>query len=193
MNRERAEAHLRLLAGDELRRATMLVPDGTAVSPPEEAMRRASVTGTLAGSAALPDAVMASGGARSAGRAGIGLYPVHYRALVRLAAFLVRDTRAAEQVVQDAFAALRHGGPQPGDTDAALAYLRQAVVNRSRLVLRHRSVPGLRRTLVARVARVLAAVGALDDEVADQILEDFELALAARRAAATIRSRCARR
>ena len=184
MNRERAEAHLRLLAEEELRRATMLVPDGTAGSPPEQAMRRASVTGTRPGGAARPDAVMASGGARSAGRAGPGLYPVQYRALVRLAAFLVRDTRAAEQVVQDAFAALRHGGPQPGDTGAALAYLRQAVVNRSRLVLRHRSVPGLRRTLVARVARVLAAVGALDDEVAGQVLEDFELALAARRAAA---------
>ena len=52
MNRERAEAHLRLLAEDELRRATMLVPDATAGSPPEQAMRRASVTGTLAGSAA---------------------------------------------------------------------------------------------------------------------------------------------
>ena len=184
MNGERAEAHLRLLAEEELRRAVILVPDGTAGRPPEEAMRRASMTGTLAGGAALPDAVMASGAARSAGRAGTGLHPVHYRALVRLAAFLVRDTRAAEQVVQDAFAALRHGGPQPQDTDAALAYLRQAVVNRSRLVLRHRSVPGLRRHLVARVARVLAAVGALDDEVADQILEDFELALAARRAPA---------
>ena len=184
MNRERAEAHLRLLAEEELRRAAILVRDGTAGRPPGEAMRRASVTGTPAGSAALPDAVMASGGARGAGRAGTGLYLVHYPALVRLAAFLVRDTRAAEQVVQDAFAALRDGGPQPGGTDAALAYLRQAVVNRSRLVLRDRSVPGLRRHLVARVARVLAAVGALDDQVADQILEDFELALAARRAAA---------
>ena len=30
MNRERAEAHLRLLAEEELRRATTLVPDGTA-------------------------------------------------------------------------------------------------------------------------------------------------------------------
>ena len=150
MNRERAEAHLRLLAEEELRRAAFLVPDGAAGRPPGEAMRRASVTGTLAGSGALPDAVMASGGARGAGRGGTGLYPVQYRALVRLAALLIRDTRAAEQVVQDAFAALRHGGPQPGDTDAALACLRQAVVNQSRLVLRHRSVPGLRRHLIGR-------------------------------------------
>ena len=184
MNRERAETHLRLLAEEELRRATPLVPDGTAGSPPEQARRRASVTGTRAGSAARPDAVMTSRGARSADRADTGLYPVHYRTLLCLAAFLVRDTRTAEQVVRDAFAALRHGGPQPGDTNAALAYLRQAVVNRSRLVLRHRSVPGLQRTRVARVARVLTAMGALDDEVADQILEDFELSLAARRAAA---------
>lgn len=114
MNCERAEAHLRLLAEEELRRAAILVPDGAAGRPPGEAMRRASVTGTLAGGVALPDAVMASGGARSAGRGGTGLYSVHYRALVRLAALLVRDTRAAEQVVQDAFAALRHGGASAG-------------------------------------------------------------------------------
>jgi hypothetical protein len=184
MNRERAEAHLRLLAEEELRRAAILVRDGAAGRPPGEAMRRASVTGTPAGSGALPGAVMASGGARGAGRGGTGLYSVQYRAPVRLAALLVRDTRAAEQVVQEAFAALRHGGPEPGDTGAALACVRQAVVSRSRLVLRDRSVPGLRRHLVARVARVLAAVGALDDQVAGQILEDFELALAARRARA---------
>ena len=184
MNRERAEAHLRLLAEEELRRAAILVLDGAAGRPPGEAMRRAGVTGTAPGSGALPDAVMASGGAKGACRGGTGLDPVQYRALVRLAAALVRDTQAAEQVVQDAFAALRHSGPLPGDPDAALASLRGAVVDRSRLVLRQRSVPGLRRHLVARVARVLAAVGALDDQVADQILEDFELALAARRARA---------
>ena len=114
MNRERAEAHLRLLAEEELRRAAILVPDGAAGSPPGEAMRRASVTGSLAGSGALPDAVMASGGAQGAGRGGTGLDPVQYRALVRLAAALVRDTQAAEQVVQDAFAALRHSGPCRG-------------------------------------------------------------------------------
>ena len=114
MNRERAEAHLRLLAEEELRRAAILVPDGAAGRPPGEAMRRAGVTGTAPGSGALPDAVMASGGAQGAGRGGTGLDPVQYRALVRLAAALVRDTQAAEQVVQDAFAALRHSGPCRG-------------------------------------------------------------------------------
>jgi hypothetical protein len=33
---------------------------------------------------------------------------------------------------------------------------------------------------VGRVAQLLTAIGALDDEVADRILADFDLALAAR-------------
>jgi hypothetical protein len=44
-------------------------------------------------------------------------------------------------------------------------------------------VPGaVRPARVSRVARVLTVVGAFGDEVADQIMEDFELALAARQA-----------
>jgi RNA polymerase sigma-70 factor (sigma-E family) len=70
------------------------------------------------------------------------LYAQHYQPLVRLAALLVRDTATAEDVVQDAFIALRGGWQRLGDAEKALAYLRQAVVNRSRSVLRHRIVPG---------------------------------------------------
>jgi RNA polymerase sigma-70 factor (sigma-E family) len=68
------------------------------------------------------------------------LYAQHYRALVRLAAVLVRDTPTAEEVVQDAFVAMHDGWHRLKDTDKALAYLRQAVVNKSRSVLRHRMV-----------------------------------------------------
>jgi RNA polymerase sigma-70 factor (sigma-E family) len=68
------------------------------------------------------------------------LYAVHYKALVRLAAMLVRDTPTAEEVVQDAFVAMHGGWYRLEDTDKALAYLRQAVVNKSRSVLRHRVV-----------------------------------------------------
>ena len=69
MNRERAETHLRLLAEEELRRATAQPSDGTSgCQPDDEAVRSASVTGTLAGSAAVPDAFMASRRGRSAGR-----------------------------------------------------------------------------------------------------------------------------
>ena len=70
------------------------------------------------------------------------LYSLHYRPLVRLAALLVRDAATAEEVVQDAFVAVYGGWQRLGDAEKALAYLRQAVVNRSRSVLRHRTVAG---------------------------------------------------
>jgi len=70
------------------------------------------------------------------------LYAQHYRALVRLAALLVRDTPTAEEVVHDSFAAMRDSWRRLRNPENALAYLRQAVVNRSRSVLRHRTVTG---------------------------------------------------
>jgi RNA polymerase sigma-70 factor (sigma-E family) len=75
-----------------------------------------------------------------ADRAVTELYSAHYRSLVRLAALLVRDLGTAEEVVQDAFVAMHGGWHRLRDNDKALAYLRQAVVNRSRSVLRHRQV-----------------------------------------------------
>jgi len=91
----------------------------------------------------LADAFPASSTARagwSADLAVVELYSMHYRALVRLAALLVRDTPTAEEVVQDSFVAMHGGWQRLRDTEKALAYLRQAVVNRSRSVLRHRTV-----------------------------------------------------
>ncbi len=90
-----------------------------------------------------PDAFLVAGTVRpewSADRAVIELYSQHYRALVRLAALLVRDTPTAEEVVQDSFVAMHGGWQRLRDTEKALAYLRQAVVNRARSVLRHRTV-----------------------------------------------------
>ena len=75
-----------------------------------------------------------------ADRALTALYGLHYRALVRLAALLVRDVCTAEEVVQDSFVAMHASWRRLRDTDKALSYLRQSVVNRSRSVLRHRVV-----------------------------------------------------
>jgi RNA polymerase sigma-70 factor (sigma-E family) len=75
-----------------------------------------------------------------ADRAVTAIYSEHYRALVRLAAFLVRDNATAEEVVQDSFVAMHGAWRRLRDTDKALSYLRQSVVNRSRSVLRHRMV-----------------------------------------------------
>ena len=180
MNRERAEAHLRLLAEEELRRATTRSSDGATGSSPEHgAQGSASRAQTLAG----PAVVIPAGSAWSADHAVTELYSVHHQALQRLAALLVQDAHLAEEIVQESFVAMHRSWPRVRDADAALAYLRQAVVNRARSVISHRSAPrGEHQARVRRVAQVLTAVSALDDEVADQILGDFELALAVRRA-----------
>ena len=228
MDRERAETFLRLLAEAELRRV-MAHPRESAPPPPDVRVAE--------------------------------LYSPHYQALVRLATLLVGDVPTAEEVVQDAFVAMHDGWERLRNPENALAYLRQAVVNRSRSVLRHRTVveknlqkarpdmpsaergalillersavvaalrglperqreaivlryygdlseaeiaalmnisrgavkshtargmASLRAALetgyarLSRVARVLTAVGALDEQAADQILDDFNLALDAR-------------
>jgi RNA polymerase sigma-70 factor (sigma-E family) len=68
------------------------------------------------------------------------LYEAHYRALVRLAALLLRNVATAEEVVQDSFVAMHGKWRRLRDPDRALAYLRQSVVNRSRSALRHQQV-----------------------------------------------------
>jgi RNA polymerase sigma-70 factor (sigma-E family) len=68
------------------------------------------------------------------------LYGAHYRGLVRLATLLLHDIASAEEVVQDSFVALHAGMHRLRESDKALPYLRAAVVNRSRSVLRHRLV-----------------------------------------------------
>ncbi|MFF1478386.1 RNA polymerase sigma factor [Streptomyces sp. NPDC058301] len=67
------------------------------------------------------------------------LYHAHRLRMVHLAVMLVDDRATAEDVVQDAFTALyRRHGEHIAEVDNALAYLRTAVVNASRSVLRRR-------------------------------------------------------
>ena len=68
------------------------------------------------------------------------IYTVNYNQLVRLAVMLVHDVQTAEEVVQDAFEAMHLAWRRLRDPEKALSYLRQAIVNRSRSVLRHRKV-----------------------------------------------------
>jgi DNA-directed RNA polymerase specialized sigma24 family protein len=72
------------------------------------------------------------------------LYQEHYRSLVRLAALLVADLAAAEEIVQEAFADT-HGTWRtlPGH-DAALRYLRRSLVRRSRSIAQSQDVAGMR-------------------------------------------------
>ncbi|MCW2797536.1 SigE family RNA polymerase sigma factor [Nocardioides sp.] len=66
------------------------------------------------------------------------LYAAHRLSLVRLAILLVDDLASAEDVVQDAFAAMAARRGRLDDQSAALAYLRVSVVNGSRSALRRR-------------------------------------------------------
>jgi RNA polymerase sigma-70 factor (sigma-E family) len=94
------------------------------------------------------------------------LYAAHWRGLVRLAVLLLRDQGAAEEVVQDAFVAMHLRWRSLRDPDKALAYLRQAVVNRSRSALRHRGV------VERYVARQQPALSAADPADASALVRD---------------------
>lgn len=104
------------------------------------------------------------------------LYHAHRLRMVRLAVLLVDDLATAEDVVQDAFTALyRRHGEHIAAVDNALGYLRTAVVNTSRSVLRRRrtarawtppasaDVPSAEASVVLDEAHreVLAALGRL--------------------------------
>jgi RNA polymerase sigma-70 factor (sigma-E family) len=82
----------------------------------------------------------AGGGAAAADPAAAvtALYREHALGLTRLALVLVRDTQAAEDIVQDAFCGLHRRWSHVRDTDKALAYVRSAVLNGCRSEFRRR-------------------------------------------------------
>jgi RNA polymerase sigma-70 factor (sigma-E family) len=74
------------------------------------------------------------------------LYQAHALGLIRLAHVMLGDRSAAEDVVQEAFCGLYQRWDQLADRDKALPYVRSAVLNGSRSVLRRqgtRSRPNL--------------------------------------------------
>ena len=105
-------------------------------------MRPLSWTDILAvGTAAEPAPAQPRAGMIDADAAATELYGSHYRSLVRLAALLLHDAATAEQVVQDSFVAMHARMYRLRDIGTALAYLRAAVVSRSRSALGHRDAP----------------------------------------------------
>jgi RNA polymerase sigma-70 factor (sigma-E family) len=109
----------------------------TAAPDPGEAVTADRTTRGPAGTRSEIAGAWAGG---DADRAVTALYRTHYRSLVRLAVLLVRDIATAEDLVQDSFVAMHGGWRRLRDSEKALSYLRQSVVNRSRSVLRHRMV-----------------------------------------------------
>lgn len=107
--------------------------------PSDTGARPITVTETLAASALIPE-VRSAPSVWDADRVVTEIYHGEYKSLVRLAVLLVHDVPTAEEVVQDAFEAMHTAWRRLRDSEKALSYLRQAVVNRSRSVLRHRTV-----------------------------------------------------
>lgn len=95
----------------------------------------------------------------------------HYLAMVQLAAQLVDDVETAEDVVQDVFAAW----PAKSAPDDALRYLRTAVLNRSRSVLRRRrTARAFGRTLTAPPSAEAADAELLRNERSRMILTHID-------------------
>jgi RNA polymerase sigma-70 factor (sigma-E family) len=92
------------------------------------------------------------------------LYVVHYKQLVRLAALLLDETAACEDVVQDAYVKLAATNRMARlrDPDAALAYLRTTVMNLARSSLR-------RRLVAAKYAPVVHGRDRADDAAAQVV------------------------
>jgi len=109
--------------------------------PADQVPRPTDVTETIAANPLLTETVhVPAPRAWDASDIVTELYMAHYNQLVRLAVMLVHDVQTAEEVVQDAFEAMHMAWKRLRDTEKALSYLRQAIVNRSRSVLRHRKV-----------------------------------------------------
>jgi RNA polymerase sigma-70 factor (sigma-E family) len=107
--------------------------------PSDKVARPTEVTETLAASALVPD-IRPAASTWDADLLVTEIYHGEYKSLVRLAVLLVHDVPTAEEVVQDAFEAMHTAWRRLREKEKALSYLRQAVVNRSRSVLRHRTV-----------------------------------------------------
>jgi RNA polymerase sigma factor (sigma-70 family) len=95
------------------------------------------------------------------------LFRRHYAALLRLAVVMVGSREAAEDAVQDAFAALHRNRRSLRDRGAAEAYLRSAVLNRCR--------SWVRRQATQRAARPLMLVREQQKSAEDTIVERDEV------------------
>jgi RNA polymerase sigma factor (sigma-70 family) len=132
------------------------------------------------------------------------LFREHHAELVRLAVLVVGDRPSAEDVVQDVFARLCVHGRLP-EGDGSLAYVRAAVLNGCRSMLRHRAVVrrigGVRDFLASGTAqesaehevilaedrrRVLAALAALPRRRREVLVLRYWLGLPESEIAATL-------
>jgi len=157
------------------------VPDGTV---PDATVPNG--TGNGNGGHGSPHGTGAAAPPGSYGDPVSALYEQHYASLVRLAALLVRDTATAEEIVQDSFVAVAAGWRRRGDTDGALDFLRQSVLNRSRSALRHGITPAAAAGCPPGPPPLLAALGALPARQREVLVLRYYANLSEEQAADTI-------
>ena len=95
------------------------------------------------------------------------LFRRHYTSLLRLAVVMLGSREAAEDAVQEAFVALHRNLKSLRDPEAAEAYLRSAVLNRSR--------SWVRRQVTQRAARPLILVREQHESPEERVVERDEV------------------
>jgi RNA polymerase sigma-70 factor (sigma-E family) len=116
----------------------------------------------------------AAGAARAAGPVA-ALFREHHGELVRLALLMVGDLPTAEDVVQDVYASLHTRWSHVAAPDEVLPYVRAAVLNRCRSLLRRRGIA--RRAGVLHSASARIETSSAENEVI--LSEDRRQVLAA--------------
>jgi RNA polymerase sigma-70 factor (sigma-E family) len=128
------------------------------------------------------------------------LHREQYRSLVKLAAILVDDRAACEEIVQDAFVAVFRSGARLREPAKLPAYLRSAVLNGARSQLRRQQARSKFRVVPAddvvsaeasaiaddEQRAVLAALRALPDRQRDVLVLRYYLDLSESEIAATL-------
>ena len=143
----------------------------------------------------------ARGGTSEADLAITAMYDAQYGSLVRMAAVLLGDIGAAEDVVQDSFIAVHAAWQRLRDINKAVPYLRRSVLNRSRSILRRRVVasrhepahepdmPSAEQGAIARLERsaVIEALRSLPARQREALVLKFYLGLSEEEIAAAMK------
>ena len=165
------------------------VPDATPASTQANGHPAHGTNGTSSNGHVSPGSPHRNGAAVAPGSYGdpvSALYEQHYASLVRLAALLVRDTATAEEIVQDSFVAVAAAWRRRGNTDAALDFLHQSVLHRSRSALRHGIAPAPATGCPSGSPPLLAALGELPARQREVLVLRYYANLSEEQAADTI-------
>jgi RNA polymerase sigma-70 factor (sigma-E family) len=154
------------------------MPDRPMISPDEAAERGGARLWDMnphpqglpaLGTAGAPEPALVP--ATTAEAAVTALYEAHALGMIRLAHIMLGDRQAAEDVVQEAFCGLYRRWPHLSGPGSAVPYVRSAVLNRCRSVLRRRATSQAPHGLAGHADPVLSAESAvLTREERDEIM-----------------------